>query len=1027
MVINPTLWRIDLLGDLSVSREDRSIRHFQTQKTKALLAYLALYIQRQHSREELVDLLWPDAEMDAGRHRLSQALTWLRSQFRDPGSSQPDGQSGPYDVLWSDRNTVGLNPAMVRTDIGEFEAALVAADKGDDPLARAEALRSAINLYRGDLLSGQYEDWVLLERQRLLTAFLFALRRLAAHHELTQEWDLALGCMRRAVAADPLAEEAHCDIIRLLAATGQTAAAVRQYREMEHLLATQLETQPSSAARSLIERIRDSNRGPAAPPEAQHRSIPPPLPSLPTRFFGREEELERVQMLAEPGAARLVTLIGTGGSGKTRLALEAASRLARSYEGAVWFVPLADVADIRMLPTALVEAMRLPYSGSEPLDAVIEALAPCPSLLVLDNLEHLARGMNRLLQELMARLPALTVLGTSRQRLSLDGERDVAVPPLPLPVVDGGSPTTALLMSCASVQLFVDRAQAVQPAFRITPRNAGDIARLCARLEGLPLAIELCAAWAPMLTPQQMLARLTRRLELLVSRRADITPRHRTLRAAIEYSYAHLTPEQQRFFVRLSVFQGGWNLDAAEAVGAAASPVSDASALEALTELRERSLVLSEEADSEMRFRMLDTLREFASEQMSPDDAALWRRSHAEYFVDLVRDAEPHLLGPQQGAWLSRIETEHDNIRAALTWALEHKEAETGLRLAGALSVFWDMRGYLTEGEEWLDRLLALPGTVPGPIRAKALTARGYLARHQGDSTAVNDAMDEAMSLWRSLEDAHGLANCLQVQATIAYSREHCDTAQALLEEGLDIARRLGDRLLIAGALHNLGNLVLEQGDLVQAWQRYTESLGQYRASGITNRVAYALNNMGLVARYQGDLDAARSLLKESLAVSRQLADRPGMAETLLNLGTVSRLSREPADALSLLGESATLANEIGERRLLAWCAKEMGHLACAQLWHALGVRLLSAAEALRSSMGISFKPAGPQEIAEDLAKARRVLGETGFAAAWAAGNGLSPTEVYGEVLWMSRRLDKVEAAAPVSQMIGEHAGWSAR
>jgi non-specific serine/threonine protein kinase len=853
-----------------------------------------------------------------------------------------------------------------------------------------------------------------------------ALRRLAAYYEQAREWDLALDCVRRAVASDPLAEEAHCDLIRVLAESGQTAAALRQFRDMERLLATQLEAEPSQAAVVLIERIRQGNHGASAPTPPARRAIPPALPAVPTRFFGRESEMDEVQRLARPGGARFVTLIGAGGSGKTRLGLEAAVRLAEPYEGSVWFVPLADLSDGRLLLNTMVEAMRLPYAGNAPLDSLIEALTPGPSLLVLDNLEHIAAAARPLLRDLAKRLPALTILMTSRQRLGLEGEREILVPPLPLPETASTPPTTAHVMACASVQLFVDRAQAVQPSFRITPRNAQDVVKLCARLEGLPLAIELCAAWAQMLTPQQMLARLSRRFDLLVSRRADIAPRHRTLRAAIEYGYAHLPAELRRFFINLSVFQGGWNLEAAEAVCAATSPPLSVSALEALRELRERSFVVAEEADTEMRFRMLDTLRDFASEEIPPHEADQWQKIHAEYFVSLAEASEAHIPGSDQAIWLARLEVEHDNFRAALTWAASKSECEIGLRLAGALVMFWDLRGYLSEGQDWLDRILAVQGDYAPATRAKALTARGYLARNQGDSAAVDAAMQEAVQLWRKLGDERGLAECLQALATIAYSREDCDEAEAFLEEGLQIARRLGDRKLIARSQLNLGNLALEQGDFQLAWDRYTESLSLYRATDVSSRAAYALNNMGLVARYQGDLVAARRLLEESLALCRELGDRPGVSEALLNLGTVSRLAGKHSDARLFVAEAATLSTEIGEKRMLAWCAKETGHIASAEGRHATAVRMLAAAETLRQAMGISFKPVGPGEIERDLDLSRLPLGETGYAAAWAAGHGLAASQVYTEVLWLSRMQDPagVVEEMPKGNLIE---GWIAR
>lgn len=1012
MTRNSNLWRLSLFGDLKVSRGDRSVQQFQTQKTKALLGFLALNLDRRHGREELVDLLWPDADMDSGRHRLSQALTWLRSQLEDRDHDSP--------VVLADRQTVGLNPESVTTDVVEFRKLLAEADMAPDAEKRMSLLSEAVDLYRGDLLANQYDDWALLERQRLLSHCLDALRRLSAHYEARQEWDAAISWMRRAVLADPLDEELHSELIRILALSGQTAAALRQFREMEQLLAAELESRPSDTTLALVQRIRHGhNQADHSDSRFSARLVPPPLPKFPTQFFGRTNELKEAHELATPGSARVITITGTGGAGKTRLAFEVASLLHDEYGGAVWFVSLAEVTDSRLLAVAIVEAMRLPYAGTSPWDAVIEALTPNPSLMVLDNVEQLVVPVRDLLRMLTHRVPTLTIVITSRQRIGIDGEYEVALAPLPVPGAMGDLSTaragdiaisrlsgpvesqqrTTELMQCPSVQLFVNRAQAVHPSFRVTPRNARDVATLCDRLEGLPLAIELCAAWASMLTPQQMLSRLSRRFDLLVSRRADIASRHRTLRAAIEYSFVQLSPVLQRFFLDLSVFSGGWNLEAAEAI---LGEVKEVSALAALIELRERSLIQTVESNKEMRFRMLEMLREFAMEQLPASASMALQRSRTEYYLQLAEACEPHLSGPDQASWLAKLEEEHDNLRASLSWALEHEECEIGLRLSGALAQFWDVRGFLGEGQDWLERLLQLPGRPSPEVRAKALTMRGYLARNQGDSAAVNDAMREAVQLWRSVGDPRGLAGCLQVLATLAYSREDCDTAEALLGEALEIARSLGDVPLVARALLNLGNIALEQGEYAAAWESYSESLALYRSAGISNRVASALNNMGLVARYQGDYQAAGRLFEEALATSRELADRPTAAETLLNLGTIARLERESADAAALLTEAAMLAGDVGEKRLLAWCAKETGHLACADGDYVFGVRMLSAAQSQQAAMRISFKPTGPQEIADDLERARAVLGNTGFAAAWAAGHGLSGAQIHAEIRRMA-------------------------
>ncbi|MBC8103125.1 MAG: tetratricopeptide repeat protein, partial [Cytophagales bacterium] len=606
---------------------------------------------------------------------------------------------------------------------------------------------------------------------------------------------------------------------------------------------------------------------------------------------------------------------------------------------AVWFVPLSDLQDPALIPKTIADIVRIPGAETAaPLELICEWLSWRPALLVLDNLEHLVEGAAPLIQDLLARTPSLIVLTTSRRRIGLPGEREVPVLPLPVPSrALGESLDPQTLLESDSVQLFVDRAQSVRPAFQITAENAPVIAQLVDRLEGIPLAVELCAAWAQTLTPSQMLGQLARPFDLLVSRYSEVPVRHQSLRAMLDYSWAQLSLPLQRFFRRLSVFRSGWTLEAAGAIcgeavddspslaGGAAAPA--AQVLDLLTALRERSLITVTEAGSEMHYQMLETLREFAAEKqaLADDSEALCRR-HVGYFLQTAEGAFPHLTGPDQAVWLNRLEAEQDNLRAALAWAVESGEARLGLRLAGALTPFWDARGYLEEGGQWLSRLLALPdprGDLPAlAARAAALTALGHLARNQGISPEVDAAMEEAVRLWRQIGDSRGLAASLQTLATITYSRDGDSTpaARRYLQEGLRLARTLNDQSLMARALHNLGNISLAHREWGRAATYYTESLALYRATGNRNRAAHILNNLGLVSRYQEEYEAALFAFHESLETSRELGDRSAMAFTSLNLGTIHRLKGHYTSARSFLNEAIRYAVEAGERRLFPWC-----------------------------------------------------------------------------------------------------------
>jgi len=806
-----------MLGQLRACHTARTINRFSTQKTGLLLAYLAYYRKRVHPREELAELFWPDSDVEACRTNLRVALLSLHRQLEPPGT--PAGS-----VLMCQRTCVQLNPQVITTDVADFEAALQAAWLEDDPIQQAHYLSEALNLYRGVLLPGFYEEWVLTERDRLADAHVGALKQLIAILEKAGDLNRAVEYAHQAVVADPLREEIHLDLMRLYAATGRPAAALRQYQELERLLREELKEEPSEEARVFVERLqkrryvaamhrrrtiqsqsdsrnrgdsvalpwpqpqrlRESPRPPVAAPPPQDngsrnpslagkkavgrqhgtqdnglpntsspRSAEAPSLRLPmqfTRFFGREEEIARLQELVNGERAddhsRLITLTGPGGSGKTRLAIECVRQAASVRAGAVWFVPLADLIDARLIPAAILGTLCPNTSTrSEALEEVVAALANRPTLLILDNFEHLVESGAALVKTLLECVPTLTCLVTSRQRLGLEGEQEFPVAPLPTPSAPG---TPERLLEFASVQLFVDRAQLTRPDFQVTARNAADVAALCDRLEGIPLAIELAAPWIQSLTPAQILSRIERRFDLLVSRRRDIGPRHVTLRAALEWSYRLLSPELQRFFARLSVFRGGWTLETAEAVcgnaevweygsQAPTQPPSHTSTPHLLARLQAHSLVVAEEAEGGMRYRLLETLREYANEQLSAAERERLARRHAAYYLELAENTKAKGAGAEQAEGLARLEEEHDNFRAALEWALA-SEPEIALRLTVALWRFWYVRGYLNEGRRWLEEALSRSEDGPESIRARSmrrawwLEARGTM-RRRGVST----------------------------------------------------------------------------------------------------------------------------------------------------------------------------------------------------------------------------------------------------------------------------------------------------
>ncbi|HZP83625.1 MAG TPA: BTAD domain-containing putative transcriptional regulator [Chthonomonadaceae bacterium] len=947
-----TPYRIELLGGLCVRNGERVLTRFQTQKTGCLLACLAYYLHRVHPREELLERLWPEVEPTAGRNRLKQALASLRRQLEPPGT--PAGS-----VLIADRASIRLHAQAVTTDVAKFQALIQTASRIADLDGRIQQLTQAVELYRGELLPGFYEDWILTERQRLADAYLGALRQLVAALQQAGELERAIDYAHRAVAADPWQEEASADLMRLYAAAGRPAEALREYDRLKRLLHTELNAIPSSTLCELAERLRQNLPGPppspvSPPPRKPEREASPilsssprsPVPRLPltfTRFFGRHQEMERLLALLSPSASpRLLTLTGPGGCGKTRLAIEVARKLVEAFGGAIWFVPLADLSEARMIPGEIADALGLTRSPTrEPLEQVIEALSRQPALLLLDNYEHLVEAGAFLVRTLLEQVPTLTCLVTSRHPLDLEGEQECVVMPLPIPEAPE---TPERLMEVASVALFVDRAQARQADFTVTAANAAAVAAVCGRLEGIPLAIELAAGWARTLTPAQMLAHLSQRFDLLVSRRKDVSPRHLSLRAALEWSYRLLSPELQRFFARLSVFRGGWT--EAAAVQVCQEPL----ARKYLAQLRDHSLILAEEQHGTMRFRMLETLREFGQEQLSAEEQTALRRCHLAYFLELAETAEPQLSGAEQVAWFHRLETERDNLRTALTWCLHSTDIEAGLRLGASLWQFWSTHNY-AEGLQWLRQFLARSREASASARARALNAEGSLAGLQGDMIAAQPLFEESLRLFRELEDKQGIALALMGLGDIANRQGKVKTALACYQEGLALCREREDKGGIAHALGWIGTIAGQNNDPAGR-DLIVESLALFQELGNTRRVAGTLLLLGRIqealalfqelgdkqgisvalgglaekAQHRGEQAQAQALYEESLALCREIGNERGVAFALQSLGNMASSRGDFERARMLLGESVAHYLKLGDRMGLAWAYWHLGY-----------------------------------------------------------------------------------------------------
>jgi predicted ATPase/DNA-binding SARP family transcriptional activator len=1015
-------WRIELLGGPRAVSGARTITRFPTYKTAALLAYLAHYRNQTHGRDETAELLWPGDDPTAVRARLNQAVSTLRRQLEPPGTP-------PGAVLISDRIRIGLNPDTVISDTALFDMAVRAARRADSTSEECiRHLREAADLYQGELLPGYYEEWMLGERERLAETFRAALRDLVGLLVERGAAEDALPYAHRLVESDRYNEEGQNTLIRLYLTLDRPVLALKQYADFERLLSADGETPPPTTRNLEVEARQRGRLEPrsgaaktAESPARKDDTLPiagPPPPNLPPRFtpfFGREREREEIFRLLEAGTS-LLTLTGPGGIGKTRLSLEGAHLWAGKETGGrhVVFVSLAEIADARHLPEAILRSLGRPTGeGADALPGVLLGLlAGRHGLLILDNFEHLVEDGAATVQRLRDRLPDLALLVTSRRPLGLDGERELTLDPLPTPP-PVSSPEE--LLRYPAIQMFVDRMQAVRADFQLTPRNAETVARLCQGLEGIPLALELAATWAQSLTPAQMLSRLSRRFDLLVSRRRDIPPRHRTLRAAIEYSYQQLSPPQRSFLTRLSVFVGGWSLEAAAHVAAAedvpdtgveSSPLTlntqhfsrESAALTLLTDLRDGSLIVAgTEADevAEMRFHMLDSIREFAEEQLTQATRAHAEEAHAEYFVRLAEAIQPRLRGGHIGEALHRLDADHDNLRAALRRCLSRGDAIRGMRLAGAIWRYWRTRGHLREGREWLTALLELPDAAQASpkVRSLALTGLGGLAWTQGDYPAAEIAHRAALVLRRATDDTRGVLASLTSLAICAYRQARYDEAEELLSEVLRDADANRYEDVHWSAQLNLGNIYMMRRQEDEARSHYTRCLEWALSVSDQDRAASARNNLGVLAYYGNHLDRARTHHEEALMTRLELGQKGGIAVSLLNLARVEVEAGMLIEGEARLRECLPLLDEIEDRFTQAEVLMVAAMLRQKQNRPTDAVRLLAALFAARQRLSSPVNPRDQERLDRLRAEVEAELPPEDFADAWSLGSLLSMEE----------------------------------
>jgi predicted ATPase/DNA-binding SARP family transcriptional activator/Tfp pilus assembly protein PilF len=968
-----------LLGPLEVVVDGRAVP-LDAPKPRALLAILLLRANGPVSRELLIDELWAGRPPSSATKVLQTYVSQLR---RALGFSVIRTVSSAYEL----RTEAGS------LDVHRFEQLLQSARTATAAEANG-MLREALSLWRGPPLAEfAYESWAQRETERLEELRLEALQERI-------ESDLALGAsaelvgeLELLVARYPLRERLRAQLMLALYRSGRQADALAAYRAARRALVDALGIEPTPELRQLERRILDQDPAldlVAVEPPAASVALPgPSLQSGSSSFVGRTRELREIRELLRREEVRLLTLTGAAGSGKTRLALEVTSAL-EDAPAATVLVELGRITDARLVARTIAAELGVEERpGRTPREALLEYLQGRQALLLLDNFEHVLSAAG-LVRELLAAAPGVKVLVTSRAPLDVPEERVHRVPALELP--DPSQRTSiARLRRTEAIRLFLDRARAARPDFELSETNAGSVVELCIRLDGLPLAIELAAARSNLLSPGALLERLDSRLDLLkATPGSGVTERQWTLRAAIEWSYELLEPAEQLLFTSLAVFVGGFTLSGAELV--AEQP--DLDTVEGVETLLRNNLLTTERTRAdEPRLGMLETLREYALERLAAhghgDDV---RSRHAGFYLELAEEAEPGLLGPQQREWLERLDAELDNIRAALTWAVDTREAEVGLRIGSALWRFWQLRDHLREGRERLEELLALGSGSPG-TRAEAQTRTASLAL-QDDPETGRQLLEESLAVHRREGNARMVAHALGLLGMEAVAAGEIDSALALTRQALEVARGGVNPYVESAAFWQVGVCLAARGELDEAERTLEQAVDLARKLGNARSVAGSQTSVGGVALMRGDHARARRLFDESLNIYRGLDDVWGVSNSLSNLALLALEAGETESSRELLSKALAIERESGHHVWLANALELSARLAAADGAPALAIRLYARAALVReaTTRWLHYELGWP-DATPDLEDLRSRVGEATFEREWERGRAMTLLE----------------------------------
>lgn len=931
-----------LLGGFHAETSNGTPLHLPTDKVRGLLAYLALEADRPQRREYLAALFWPEWDDAASLRNLRQSLYRVRQSLEKAAPGLFD------DLCTVTRQDVTLHSSALHSDVADFWQGLALPLQHQHPsLSDCQTCRAAVSAaverYGGELLAGlalsdapAFDAWLAGQRQGCHLAFLAALAQLADVSLAEGDFPQAYTYADRQLALEPWREIAHRQVMQALTASGQRSAAIEHFHRCRRILAEELGVDPEPKTFALFQELleptaaQSTQTAQTAPPDVA-RAAANNLPLALSSFVGREEEMAHLHLLLQQH--RLLTLIGPGGSGKTRLSTETGRTLLAAYPHGVWLVELAELSDPARVVHAIAHCLGVTEQEGQPLRQLLaDFLGQRRLLLILDNCEHLLAACAASAEFLLTSCPALQVLATSREALGIPGEQLWPVLPLSLPtdaLPAQTAPDLSALLSAPAVRLFVDRARSHRPAFALTGENAADVVRICRRLDGLPLALELAAARVRALAPARIAELLDERFSLLTGGSRTALPRQQTLRALIDWSYDLLSPAEQTLFRRMAVFAGSASMEAVEEIcaddaGRGAPTIGDTSVFDLLLRLVDKSMIWVEDDARSSRYGMLETIRSYAQERMraaGEEEEIAWR--HVRYLTALAAAAEPELVGGDEVTWLERLERENENLHTALQWAFDGKNAGRGvpsylgLRLAGCLVYYWDAHSRLDDSRRWLHTAWENADRRTPPVdQARLVSGLGTLAWHSGQYNEARNWHQQAVRLYQQAENGRGIALSLHNLAVQYESIGDWGECESLLDEAIRIAEMINDPGILGMVLSSLGIHYIALERYVDAGPLLEKSSALLRQTGSTRLLGYVLTSLLGYQLSRGQTHLCWATLAELDVAARRCADRTLLLACSFYRARVLRSEKRfteaftaSADALRVYKDSAPDAN----------------------------------------------------------------------------------------------------------------------